>query len=1855
MRGLYLVVGLVVFISHVANAQFTSVIDGDWHDGATWGNTSPGTEGVDYPGAATDATLNTNVSIDAAGLNVANVLNLTISAGVSLTVNTGASLYLNGALDVQDDGLGGNGLLTVDGTLRANQGSSYINASEASVLLNGLYEHNLQTTAGTIITAAWGPSSTCAVIGYTTNTAAPGGLNQTFNNFTWNVSALSIGSGISLAGGLANVNGTLRVSSSGTGTKTFQLFGTASNGSLTVGQDVIVEGSSRLVFSSTGTNNTTQINGDLRFENNALAVHTVASSGSSTITVIGNFVEAQTLPATGTITLNLSSLASGSGTLNVRGNFTLGANCSIAKAAAAAAATINFNGSAPTVQDFSNSGTFSGVVNFVVFNNAILNLGTSAVTGTGSFTVSAGGTIQVGSPDGLNTGTSIGNVRVQGSHIYAATSNIVYNGAGSQNLGNEWTTGGAINNVAVNLEIAKPTGQVVTNNNTGSTNVVGNVTLTSGTLNIGGSNSLTIQSDFSATAGVFAGTATSDLAFTGSGTIAVGSTLTFAAGSQTLRNLTIDRSGNIPLGSDLTIAAAGTLTFSQAGNLRLNGHTLTIIGNLSQTGGGALSSSVAGSVLVIGGSGAFGPVPFCTNCGAMVLRKVSFERSSGTYTWNSTVTIGDTVNLESGALTHTTGLTMGTGSTFAKSSGGSLLTSEPSVVTTYNLYYIGNHATTGLELPVSDVVNSLTTAGSVALDKSVIVNGSLNVTSGTLTTLATNTPITMRGAIFNVSGGSINLSSNMIFSRVGTAVVMSGSSINNSQFQRVDIASGTTVNAPNANINIGGQWNNSGTFVPGTGTVTFNSASPQNINSAGQPFFNFATSGAGTKTLQSALDADGSITIGTGSTLSPGANTISVAGTWTNLGTFALGTSTVQFDGATQTIDNNGQAFYNVTIATAASTKTLGAALDVDNQLQIHANATLDVSNSDFPINVAGNFVNSGTFNPRNGTVFLDGTLIQNLGGSTVTTFNNITSSNASTVTVASPQSIAGVLTLTAGTFNPNDNFILRSSAARDAQIAPLSGGATILTGSTNRMTVERYLPNNNGSASYRYLAAPVSNAVMHNASAPIRGWKDNFPITGPFNDPSTVGEWPQFPTMNVANTSIYRYNEATGGTPTLDQRYEAYPLPGTSTTASAIESGRGYAVFVRHSAPTTIEIFGQARINNVTVPVSNSNQTGNINDDGWNLIGNPYASAIDWDNVNAPADARAIVLKDNTNSVGLGAGTHIYYTPGGVLAIPANYGGTIASGQGFWVHKTTPGTDNIIFEENDKVASAQFPFMREGIIDLLRIHVAGNAKNDELLIYFNENGHDAADGALDAFKLDNEFINFSSLSSDGKKLAINTFGPLVCSKEISLALTDVTPGGHAFTFSELESFGEGIEVRLLDTFTGETIKITEEDNTYDFQVTSSADSYGVNRFKVFVGHHDLDLGLAVEALNICDGSDAQVRIQAPQPGVSYTATLNGTTISDNVVATSASEVTISIPKANLTGAENNIVLMAQVSGCGALPLSQSVKIDIQDVPEISSVTADSRCGEGQVTLAANAGTGGAAYKWYLTEDATDPIAGETGSTLIIPTLTKTKTYFVSAVNALGCEGGKMAVTATVNYAHEVAGVTGAAVCPGENSTVSATGAPNDGSYRWYLSENSVEPIPNQSAASYATSPLSSTTTFFVSIVNSTGCESARVPVTVEVTPLADASITVEGNVLISNSDIGNQWHLNGVAIPGATSKNFTATESGVYKLVVSNGNCTTETEKEYSVTGDIEIAGSKGLLLYPNPSNGAVYVEVATTNPVSVRITNQLGAQVAASELKQEGETRKGQLDITGHAAGLYLVIIKSGENTVTRKILKN
>lgn len=245
-----------------------------------------------------------------------------------------------------------------------------------------------------------------------------------------------------------------------------------------------------------------------------------------------------------------------------------------------------------------------------------------------------------------------------------------------------------------------------------------------------------------------------------------------------------------------------------------------------------------------------------------------------------------------------------------------------------------------------------------------------------------------------------------------------------------------------------------GTATANTGTLTFSGATPSltvsgnvAIGNSGDAardgimtFSSGSTLTCGSLTLGNAgaTPGQGTITMTAGGTLSVG-GTITVNGagnTWTP----GTGAGTVELT-ATNTLPATiFTTFRNLTIN--GGTTTLGVALAITGNLLI-SSGTLDVSASNFAINLAGGWTNNGAFTQGTGTVTLNGTAAQSIGGATTTSFSGLTITNTSAAISATTDfNVSGTLNLSgaATVLSPNAGVVVNSATAAGT----ITGSGTI-------------------------------------------------------------------------------------------------------------------------------------------------------------------------------------------------------------------------------------------------------------------------------------------------------------------------------------------------------------------------------------------------------------------------------------------------------------------------------------------------------------------------------------------------------------------------------------------------------------------------------------------------------------------------------------------------------------------------------------------------------------------------------------------------------------------------------------------
>lgn len=315
------------------------------------------------------------------------------------------------------------------------------------------------------------------------------------------------------------------------------------------------------------------------------------------------------------------------------------------------------------------------------------------------------------------------------------------------------------------------------------------------------------------------------------------------------------------------------------------------------------------------------------------------------------------------------------------------------------------------------------------------------------------------------TGGLPTTVNNLTFSGSGTKSLGNAQTISGN----LSIDSGVTFAAGAQSVTVTGNWSNSGTFTS-TGTVTFNrNTAGQTQTISGSEFHSVSMTGASGKSASGNLTLTGNLSITAGSAFTAGAHTHSVAGNWSQSGTFTAGTSTIVFNGGntTQTISGTN-SFNNLTIlkSSGGTVTAAGSTLAVGNILHISAgnftgassyNHVTIASGATFTAGagtstVSGNWINNGTFVANNGTISFIGVAandsVQLIGGTNSTTFHGLTMNGTRLKRLDIATTATGTLTMSVGILE------ILSFSLTVAQTAGGSASSYVMTSGTGRLSV---------------------------------------------------------------------------------------------------------------------------------------------------------------------------------------------------------------------------------------------------------------------------------------------------------------------------------------------------------------------------------------------------------------------------------------------------------------------------------------------------------------------------------------------------------------------------------------------------------------------------------------------------------------------------------------------------------------------------------------------------------------------------------------------------------------------------------
>ena len=276
----------------------------------------------------------------------------------------------------------------------------------------------------------------------------------------------------------------------------------------------------------------------------------------------------------------------------------------------------------------------------------------------------------------------------------------------------------------------------------------------------------------------------------------------------------------------------------------------------------------------------------------------------------------------------------------------------------------------------------------------------------------------------------------------------------------------------------------------------------------------------------------------------------------------------------------------------------------------------------------------------------------------------------------------------------------------------------------------------------------------------------------------------------------------------------------GTST-ATSLEYRRGYMVYypgISH----TYSFAGMMNGGSGTVnALTNYSGAGK----GFNLIPNPYPSAIDWlasggwNKVNV--DNAVYVWNSGTSTSNYASFINGAGTLGG-----SQY---ISPGQSFFVHAN--GNSPSVDMANGVRVHNPVSFLKnnEAIPDLLKIHADAASASDEIVIRFADGATSGFDGEWDAFKMTGgeNAPQLSSVTTDDINLAINSLPLSAEPVTVPLDFTFNASSDVTFTASGIESFNPASGIYLEDKTLNKMVNLRQEPvYTFSYPSGSATDRF---------------------------------------------------------------------------------------------------------------------------------------------------------------------------------------------------------------------------------------------------------------------------------------------------------------------------------------------------------------------------------------------------------------------------------------------
>jgi len=215
------------------------------------------------------------------------------------------------------------------------------------------------------------------------------------------------------------------------------------------------------------------------------------------------------------------------------------------------------------------------------------------------------------------------------------------------------------------------------------------------------------------------------------------------------------------------------------------------------------------------------------------------------------------------------------------------------------------------------------------------------------------------------------------------------------------------------------------------------------------------------------------------------------------------------------------------------------------------------------------------------------------------------------------------------------------------------------------------------------------------------------------------------------------------------------------------------------------------------------------------------------------------------------------------------------------------------------------------------------------------------------------------------------------------------------------------------------------------------------------------------------------------------------------------------------------------------------------------------------------------------------------------------------------------------------------AICEGDTIQLTAQAIGGTPPYTYIWSDNKIGNIIHVSP---------SETTSYQLKVTDANLDTASFDITIWVKQKPDKpTLLLDGDTLISSSEIGNIWFYESALISNVISNKYISELEGSYSIKVLKNGCLSD-ESDQILYSHSSNNFTNNCKIYPNPANDKLIIQILLkTDENIIQIINIIG-QVVLDQIIRDVES---VIDISYLDSGIYFVTLKNSEYSLIKKIV--